>query len=241
MSEHARERPLMGIYVSEDGSSGRPTEDGDGRLLAADLPRETGRQARGPALRAGERSSCGRRSEVATAVLQARPRFCPGSEGPGHSLIPHASARSSRVRVRPSPESDRMRWRASRSPASRRRRRFSARSASSSARGTKTMSSACAVIELLTTTRAVRYLSFTHHAPPDPSTDLRVLSSEVRSLAAARLRAATGSTLSSPSGSASLHAGPPHGPVIRADVGDRPCALDRGYRAHRAVAASLAD
>jgi hypothetical protein len=41
--------------------------------------------------------------------------------------------------------------------------------------------------------------------------------------------------------SASLREGPPHGPVIRADVGDRPCALDRGYRAHRAVAASLAD
>jgi hypothetical protein len=48
-------------------------------------------------LRAGERSFCGRRSEVVAVVLRVRPRFCPGIEGPGHSLIPHASASSSRV------------------------------------------------------------------------------------------------------------------------------------------------
>jgi hypothetical protein len=49
-------------------------------------------------------------------------------------LIPDSvrdpSASSSRVKVRPVPESDRMRFRASRSPASRRGRLFSARSAS---------------------------------------------------------------------------------------------------------------
>jgi hypothetical protein len=126
--------------------SGRPTEDRDDRHRAGGLRREMGQQAPGLALRAGGRWPCGRRSEVVAEVLRARPRSCPESEGAGHSLIPHASDSSSLVKVRPSPESDRTRLRASRSPASRRRRLFSARSASSSARDTNTMSSACAVM-----------------------------------------------------------------------------------------------
>jgi hypothetical protein len=72
-------------------------------------------------------------------------RSGPGSEEPGHSLIPHASASSPRVKVRPSPESDRIRRIASASPISRRKRLFSARSASSSAREIETISSARAV------------------------------------------------------------------------------------------------
>jgi hypothetical protein len=92
------------------------------------------------------KSPCGQRSEVVAAVLRSRPRSCPGSEEPGHSLIPHASASSSWVKVRPSPASDRMRLSASASPASRRKHRFSARSASSSARGIETISSVRAVM-----------------------------------------------------------------------------------------------
>src|SRR5580658_1950790 len=85
-------------------------------------------------------------SKLVAAALRVRPRSCPGSGEPGHSLIPQVSASSSRVKIRPSPESDRMRLSASASPASRRRRRFSARSASSSARGIDTMSSVRAVM-----------------------------------------------------------------------------------------------
>ena len=62
--------------------SSRPTEDRDGRHLAGDLLREMGRQASGLVHRAGERSPCGRRSEVVEAALRAHPRFCPGSGGP---------------------------------------------------------------------------------------------------------------------------------------------------------------
>jgi len=132
-----------GLSVTVTRWSDRPTEDGDGKRLAAGLLRETGRRELGPVLRAGERLPCEQRFETVAAVLLALPRSCPGSGEPGHSLIPHASASSSRVKVRPSPESDRMRLSASASPASRRRRRFSARRASSSARGIETMSSAC--------------------------------------------------------------------------------------------------
>ena len=72
-----------------------------------------------------------------------------------------------------------MRFRASRSPASRRRRRFSARSASSSARGTETMSSACAADNVTSSPlRGLFVIESTHHALPDPSADLRVPSSE---------------------------------------------------------------
>ncbi len=96
--------------------SDHPTEDGDGTHPAAGLLRETGRQVPGQVLRVGEKSPCERRSEGVAAVLRARPRSCPGNEEPGHSLIPHASASSSRGKVRPSPESDRMRRSASAIP-----------------------------------------------------------------------------------------------------------------------------
>src|SRR5580658_7964346 len=89
-------------------------------------------------------------SKLVAAALRVRPRSCPGSGEPGHSLIPQVSASSSRVKIRPSPESDRMRLSASASPASRRRRRFSARRASSSARGIEPYLRCARSSELLT-------------------------------------------------------------------------------------------
>ena len=138
-----------------DGQTVRK-EGGGCRHLAADLPRETGRQAPGLTLRAGGRWPCGRRSGVVAVVPQARPRLCSGSEGPGHSLIPHASASSSRVKVRPSPESDLMRFSASRSPASRRRRRFQPGARPAQLAIPRPYHQRVRSCELLTTTRAGR-------------------------------------------------------------------------------------
>ena len=142
------------VYQMVKSSDGRWRR----RPLGVGLPREMGRQASGLVLQAGGKLPFGRRSEGVAAVPQVRPRFQLGTGGTGHSLIPHAAASSSRVKTRPCPASDRIRFSASRSPASRRRRRFSARSASNSVRGPGPCHRRVQACELLTTIRAVRSL-----------------------------------------------------------------------------------